>query len=133
MALATVQEVKDVTGRTLDSESIAIAQTIIELYSNRTEDAVAAFSERDKHWLKLAVAYQAAYLDDNPGILTERDVASMSQGDLTVSPNGQAFLAPIAKMALKKISWNKTRSVRLSSDFVDGALDASFPWKQINQ
>lgn len=121
MALTTVADVSTYTGVTVDSSAVAQAQFIIELFSNRTEAASGSFTDRDSYWMKMAVAYQAAYMDSHPEVFNLMDVNSINQGDLSVNFKKDAsfaIVAPLARMALARTSWSRTRSIRVNSDFI---------------
>lgn len=118
---ATVQEVKNYTGLSVDTSQIAQAQAIIELYTNRTEEGSKDVTDRDLHWLKLATCYQTAYMDSHPELFSIMDASSYSQGDMSVNFRSHAdaiVIAPLAKKALAQVRWNRTRSVLVASDFV---------------
>lgn len=121
MPYASVAEVNTYTGVSVSAAAVTKAQTLIELYSNRTEASSGTMSARDLYWLKLATAYQAAYMDAHPELFNLMDAKSYSQGDISISfrDNSDAtMIAPLAKRALQTLSWNRSRSVTLSSDFV---------------
>jgi hypothetical protein len=119
---ATVDAVKRITDYDVDEDLIARAQYIIESYIGRTE--VQVLDPFDMANLELATAFQAAYmLNDGIKIYEQMSVAQVSQfgagitfkADDTVSP----WLAPLAIMACKRLSWNRSRSVRTSTIYDD--------------
>lgn len=112
--LATVNDVLELTNRNLNQSLINRAQSIIEIYVNKLESEVTG--ARDLELLKRAVAYQAAYMDENEDIVFEQIAAStISQNDSattfkpgdTVSP----WIAPLAVMTCKKLSFTNSRSI----------------------
>lgn len=115
--LATTAEVNQITGVSVDREALQRAQHIIEMYGNRTEADTTNYSASQLHWLKLAVSYQAAYMDSHPEIFSQSDLESISQGDIRADFKGEQWLAPLARRALRRVGWTGTRSIGVSSDF----------------
>lgn len=70
-------------------------------------------TRRDLYWLRQAVAFQAAWLADTPDYLERNDVESASQDGQSVTLKQDALvLAPLARRAIKKLSWRGSRSIR---------------------
>lgn len=127
MAYVTVSQVKDMTGVTISSSGIIKAQTIIEMFSNRTEAEGADVSDRDLYWLRLATAYQAAYMDSHPELYELMNVNVLIQGDLHVNfkqDRRNMLVAPMADVALKNISWMRSRSISMNSPFQHGSVES---------
>jgi len=112
--LATTTDVLELTNRNLNQSLINRAQAIIEMYIDKFEIEIT--NERDIELVKRAVSYQAAYMDENEDIVFEQISAStISQNDASttfkagdqVSP----WIAPLAVMACKKLSFNSSRSI----------------------
>lgn len=111
----TPQEVMAATPYTeVTVEQVRQAQFVIEMYVGRTETEVD--SARDKSILARAVAAQTVYMRDNPDItFNQIKATTVSQGGrMTVFGNGDdsPFIAPLAVLACKKLSWRQSRSVR---------------------
>lgn len=111
----TPQEVMAATPYTgITIEQVRQAQFVIEMYVGRTETEVD--SARDKSILARAVAAQTVYMRDNPDItFNQIKATTISQGGrMTVFGNGDEspFIAPLAVLACKKLSWKQSRSVR---------------------
>lgn len=103
-----------VTGATLDDAALTRAEDMVGTFAGKVPgDALRA---RDAHWLGRAVAYQAAWLATQPGLHTRADVSSISEDGIsaTFTEDGQV-LAPMARRALSRCSWNGTRTVRLDA------------------
>lgn len=117
--IATPEEVLKLTGATVDAEAIEAATTIIELYVGRDPEVWPKLRERDQRHLKLAVIYQAGWLAHHPEAYSMMDVESFSQLDQSASPRDSAALtlAPLAKRALKRLSWKGIRSVPITTAF----------------
>jgi hypothetical protein len=112
---ASVSDVTEITGATVDAETLAQAQGVIELLVGRTADAT-WIPARDLRWLRRAVAYQAAWMPSQPDLFTRTEVASSSQdGASQVYRPDSHLLAPLARRALKKLTWRGNRSVHTES------------------
>jgi hypothetical protein len=89
------------------------AQFVIEIYTGRLEGEVDG--ARDKGLLARAVIAQTVYMRENPTITFEQISAGTIQtgGDMTVFRDVDSpFVAPLAVMACKHLSWKNSRSVR---------------------
>lgn len=112
----TITDVKNYTGYDVIGSTIAQAQALIETYVGRAE--VDVDNPRDNELLAKATAYQAAYMRDNfdrtfqqvavSQLIQNNNVITFKAGDET-SP----WLAPLAKLACKGLSWRKSRAVQL--------------------
>ena len=114
MAWATVSDCQAITGYTPDAGTVTVAQSVVETYVNRTEDAAASFTERDLGHLRKAVAFQAAWLAGQPGYLTRMGANSVQQDGLSTTLTNPADMtvAPLAQRAIKNLSWMGTRTVQ---------------------
>lgn len=134
MAWADIAAVKTVTGRDVDEVDLALAQASIELHVGRfADDPVGA---RDARWLRQAVAFQAAWLPDQPDYLERRDTTSEGADGQTVAHRNadSVTLAPLARKALRRLSFRGNRSVALeqrgpSSD--DDVADDRLGWQPL--
>lgn len=122
MVWATASDVATVTGKTVTAENVAAAIGSVAVAIARTTDDVLA--TRDLYWLKQAVCWQAAWLPDQPDFTGRSDVSSVSQDGVAVTyaDRESVVLAPLAKRAIRNLSWMKSRSVRPRNPFVDGWL-----------
>lgn len=122
MPWATATEVAEITGVTVTDAQLKAAQSVIELRIGRTETSPGGLPSswihpRDLRWLKRAVAYQAAWMPAQPDYLTrsQTDGTVIQDGaHVNVTKAGQ-YLAPLAIVALKKLSWRGTRSIHTES------------------
>jgi hypothetical protein len=115
--VATVEDVSTFTGVSVDRKLIAQAQTMIELFSGKNLADLAKMQPRDQRHVKLAVAYQAVWMDAHPEVFTTMDVQAVNQDDLVVRfrDDSEAHLiAPLAKAALKRLSWKKRGAASIS-------------------
>jgi hypothetical protein len=85
---------------------------------------VCQISAMDLYWLKLACAYQAAWISTQPDLYSRSDVTAVGRGKANVQFTPSAMtLAPKARVTLNRVSWLKSRSVH-----VPGPEDLDRPW-----
>ena len=115
----TTDGVKALTGYDVSLQAVTIAQGIIETFSGRIEGDVE--SNNDLELLGRATAYQAAYMLTNADSVFEQiGIKSIAQTDGSVIltyENGSPFIAPLALVTLKSLSWKGNRSVRTGPIF----------------
>lgn len=111
MGWATAEDVFDLTGREASPESLAAAQTMIELFSGTTTIASddGMVSSKNLRLLMQATAWQAVWLDVHPDALEAMDVTGISQDGLNATyANANAhILAPLATRCLNRLSWKR--------------------------
>lgn len=118
--LANVEDVQTITGISVKTAAISQAQAVIDLVSGRSIDDPTSFGTRDRNYLKMAVAYQAAWMDSHPEVFSTMDVQSIGQADLQVrfrEDREAHLIAPLAQAALRRVSWRRSRSVSARSVF----------------
>lgn len=115
MAWASIEETLRYTGITVTEEELEQAQIMIELFTEVTEDSSPNIGPKNSRYLKMAVAYQAAWITQHPDLFTHVDVGNMIQDGLQFNPaNANAFLlAPMASRAIRRLSWKRTRTLRV--------------------
>lgn len=115
MAWATAAETLTYTGITVTDTEIAQAQAMVELFADVTEDANLNLHSKNLRLLKMAVAYQAAWITEHPDTFTHVDVSTMLQDGLQfVTGHENAFLlAPMARRAIARLSWRRNRSLKV--------------------
>lgn len=128
----TIDQVEELTGYAVTQETIIQSQAIIESYVGRVEAEVN--NAQDLMILGRATAYQAAYMrDDTDKVFEQMSIASILQygqqltfksGDI-VSP----WVAPLAVIACKRLSWARSRSVKTGSLYYS-APDAD-DWRRL--
>lgn len=138
---ATVKDVADVTGVTVTERERLIAVHSLESMIGLIEDVDKPdISGRDRHFLKLAVAYQAAFVKDNPDLFSGLDVTSASQdgASATFRNADSHILAPLARKAVRRLSWrgltrrNDRDGYRQTpNDVLSEEYDDSLPWKSV--
>jgi hypothetical protein len=122
LAVNPVTWVSSVTGLTLTSQQIMNAQQVLNMYSNYTPES-SGFNMQpfDLMWLRYGMAYQAAWMTQQPGLLYRNDVDQLSQDGLSthITDPRSVMLAPLALRSLKQLSWQKSRSLRVRTPFID--------------
>ncbi|MEU5197286.1 hypothetical protein AB0G86_25095 [Streptomyces scabiei] len=113
MSWATTTDVLAITGITVTDADITQAQYLVEMFAGTTEESDDFISDRNMRHLKLAVSYQTVWMLDHPDVFSAIDVTSATQDGLswTISNPQQAVVAPLARMAIARLSWNRNRSV----------------------
>lgn len=118
---ATTQDVLNLTDAEVTEKDVQMAQVIIESYVGRTEVEVEDTS--DSMILARATAYQAAYINANwDTVFTQIRTTQISQVGqiISFSPSGNApFIAPLAEIACKNLSWKRMRSIKTGGIFHD--------------
>jgi hypothetical protein len=138
---ATVEDVKNVTGKTVDETTRGLAAQAIELSCGLIESVPRVnMTRRDAYWLRQAVCYQAAWLASTPDYLERNDVKNVNQDGASAEGGPDwLILAPLARRAVKKLSWRGTRTVRLANadgrlpvtDAYAEAQDERQPWRPL--
>lgn len=114
---ATPEYISKITGYALPGitlTKVIVAQEIIEAYVGRTEAEVD--NANDEALLGKAVAYQTVYMVTNPDRVFDQVAASYIQsGQSSVSykqgDEHSPWIAPLAHLACKNLSWRRTRSI----------------------
>lgn len=114
--------VKNLTQQTLTLAQIQQGQQVLNMYSNYTPES-SGFNMQpfDLTWLRYGLAYQSVWMSQQPGLLYRAEVKSLSQDGLSTSWDDprNLMLAPLALRALKQLSWQKSRSLRVRTPFID--------------
>lgn len=118
---ATTADVLSLTGVTVSSTDQANA--VIEMHAGRTYLVAAAKTGTiDLEWMRRAVAYQAAWQLGQADLFTRLDFEAVGKErgtPVAITPTAMT-LAPLARMALGRVSWLKSRSLHVRSPFQDG-------------
>ncbi|QQM45197.1 hypothetical protein [Streptomyces liliifuscus] len=117
MPWATTSHVTTYTGLNATAAQVEQAQAIVEIFADTTEDASDAgnISSKNLRLLKLAVAYEAAWITQHPDVFTNIDLTQVQQDGVvaTMQHNNALVLAPMAKRCIDRLSWRRTRSQRI--------------------
>lgn len=115
----TVNKVLEHTNKTVELNLIKRAQSIIEIYVGRNEIDIE--NPNDLIVLEKMTAYQAAYMMDNEEMVySQIAVTSAGSGDSAQnfdSGYSAPFIAPLAVLAARGLSFNRSRSVRTGKIF----------------
>jgi len=112
---ATVADVLSITGETVTEEQIQQAGYVIETWANRTYEMADRLRPRDRHWMKVATAYQVVWQISQPGYLTNlTNVTDYNQDGMLTRFDSKVdqSLAPMASRSLKNLSWKISRTLR---------------------
>lgn len=130
-AITTPEQAKTITGADVTVEQIATATGIVEAVTGVDLSAEPLpFVRRDLRHLRNAVAWQARYmLDPEAAAAVDRpgNLASANANGVSVAWTGgsaEAILAPLARMALRRLSWRGSRSVRMVAGSATPTLGA---------
>lgn len=143
MAWATLQDVGDVTGHSVTTQELAMAEAAVTIYANRTPSASASIGARDLYWLQQATCWQACWLAEQVLVEGRSVVGSLTQDGMAVNYGAewQVTLAPLAARSLKNLSWKAARSIDVPStlqgvgvmrDFTLEASDDDTPWQELD-
>jgi hypothetical protein len=136
MPWATAENVFTDVGVVPTDSNLALANGTIETMSGAIFGIHEVTRATDRHWLRLAVGYQAAWIAETPGFTGRADASAISSdGDsVTLKPDG-AVLAPLARRALKRLSWqgSRTRGTvgrrdRVARDDAGDIIVVNAPW-----
>lgn len=120
----TVNNVKEYTNKTVELALIKRAQSLIEIYIGRNEIDVE--NPSDLLVLDKMTAYQAAYMMDNEDMVYSQ-IALTSAGSGDSAQNfdqgmTSPWIAPLAVLASRGLSFNRSRSVRTGKVFQWGKI-----------
>lgn len=109
----TVNLTKTLTGRDVDLPLLNRAQSLIETYVGKVEAEID--DANDLALLAKATSYQAVYMQENESIVFDQvALRTAGQGESIVSFANEhsPFIAPLAIMACRTLSFKRSRSVR---------------------
>lgn len=129
----TAADVLTYANTTVDDTTVVLAGSMIDVACNRPYDVyvgavtageVCQLSQIDLYWLKLACAYQAAWIPSQPDLFVRSDVTAVGRGKANVQLSPTALhLAPLAKVTLRRVSFLRDRSLH-----VMGPQELDHPW-----
>lgn len=110
----TKENASELTNKEITNALLFRAQAIIETYVGKTE--VEVHDSKDITFLGRAIAYQAAYMMDNEDLVYEQVSAKTTgQNDSIISfkegDDASPWIAPLAVMACRKLSFIRSRSI----------------------
>jgi hypothetical protein len=146
---ATTQDVMNITGYQASEQEVMAAGFIIDLHTGRpysfTGPDGSSYNwyentgDIDAYYLKMAVAYQVVWMTQQPDLMTRLDLANLPAKGRPLTINvGALILGPLAKKALGRVSWLRSRALHVRSPFEDLYTANSvnfgefiFPWQPI--
>jgi hypothetical protein len=134
----TAQDVYTIAKATVTDDLVAQAGANIDVECARPYDVfvagvpnggVSQISTLDLYWLKLACAYQAAWIPSQPDLYARTDVKQIGRGTGSLQLSDTALvIAPLAKRALNRVSWLKSRSVHVPGPMDEYMRGEDFGW-----
>jgi|SRR5215831_6720628 len=146
---AQSSDVQTITGVEATDQQVTIAGFIIDNYTGRPYSMswVNQAGETiqynwwqkigavDSYYLKLAVCYQTVWMMSQPDVMQRMEVHEIptTRESLRVAENA-LVIGPIAKKALSRVSWLRSRALHVRSPFEDlytasvVPFEADFPW-----
>ncbi len=140
MSWASAADVLAITGQTVTDAQVSQAQAVVEIYVGRTPDADEAIGNRDLHWLKQAVSWQAAWMAEQVAYHARTSFQIQVQDGVHVHLDSahQMQLAPLATRSIRNLSWFGNRSLQLtrcdppaSAAFNVETSDSSHSWEPL--
>lgn len=125
----TAADVLQLTGKTVDDPQVYQANATMELHLGRTyvemmstpDSGQVKLGRRDLEWLRRACAYQCAWITAQPDLFTRLDMDAVAATGRPIQLKDRGLtLAPLARKALERVSWLRTRSMHIRSPFQDG-------------
>lgn len=113
MSWATPAEATGITGTSVTQAQLDTANAVVEIYVGVVEDARDNLRPRDLRLLKKGESFQAAWMASQVDYTGRSDVDLVSQDGLQYS-KGDAdmhVLAPLAKAAISRLSWRRSRTI----------------------
>lgn len=121
---ATVADVYAYTKVTVEDADISVAQGIIDLYSEVTAesaltddgDSTGIISRKNLRYLKMATAYQTAWMQEHPDVFSNIDTSTYSEDGISATQANTSahLLAPLARRALLRLTWLRpNRSLKI--------------------
>lgn len=121
---ATTAEIQATVGVAVTDVTRSLAAQAIEMHTGLIEGVQRVnLSDRNAYWLKLAVAYQAAWLVAQPDYLDRNAVSSATQdGQSATGANPEWLtLSPLARKSIKRLDWRGTRGLVVAARPGQGA------------
>ena len=130
----TVADVLLFTGKTVTDAQLAQAAAALELHLGRTyyetvsnpDGGTVKVGRRDLEWIRRACAYQAGWMLAQPDMYQRLDMDALASTGRPITLKDRALvLAPLARRALQRVSWLRSRSLHIRSRFTDGLSELS--------
>ena len=113
----------------------AMIESITGVFLNSADREVHP-QARDAVWIRKAIAFQAAWMLEQPDALSRMGVSSLSQEGISVNATDALtfVLAPMAKRTLQNCSWTQSGTVHVEAPRVRGVdilVSDAHPWEVI--
>lgn len=153
---ATAADVLNITGQTVTDAQVQYAGAIVDLFTGRpyafqwTEPSSQMVLDynwwenvgaSDTYYLKIAVVYQALWMLQQPDIYSRLDLDSVQtmRAPIKLNNDGALMIGPLARKALSRVSWLRSRALHVRSPFEDLYAASTvnfgenvFPWSPIS-
>lgn len=128
-AWVTPEQAEDIVRTPVSADQIAAAMPVIEIYSGVTLEVESQLKPRDLRLLKQATAFQAVWMAANIDVLTRMDADDVDQDGIEYSKGDvdAHILGPLAKLALSRLSWRRSRSLQPLTALEDARKRGYFP------
>jgi hypothetical protein len=116
---ATVADATELTGLTPSANDLNLAQVMIENRIRRVYRATDS-TRSEYRWLQQAVAFQAAFISENPDLFSQAEISSTSQDGWSVTFRDGAIprrYANEAIQALNNLPGSANVTIRFNSGF----------------
>jgi hypothetical protein len=101
-------------GSDIDINVLYLAELVVGATANIATEAHSSLTDNDAYWLRLATCMQARWLSENPDYLSMHDLRTVSQVGVSSQPTPEGLIiSPLARMALKNLSWVGSRSLSI--------------------
>lgn len=114
MSWATPAEATSITGQNVTQGQLDTANAVIEIFVGVTDDARDRLKPRDLRLLKKGEAFQAAWMPAQVDYTGRSDIDLVDHDGLRYSKGDPDVytLAPLAKAAISRLSWRRSRTVQ---------------------
>jgi hypothetical protein len=148
-------DVLNITGQVVTAAQVQLAGSIIDLFTGRpysfnwtdpSSQTVIDYNwfenvgATDSYYLNLAVVYQTVWMVQQPDLYTrlELDSVQTMRSPIKLNNDNALMIGPLARKALSRVSWLRSRALHVRSPFEDLYAANSvnfgefiFPWSPI--
>jgi len=152
---ATATDVLNITGITVTNAQVSIAGSIVDLFTGRpysfswtdpSSEEVIQYNwfenvgATDTYYLNLAVVFQTVWMQQQPDLYTRLELDSIQtmRAPIKLNNDNALMIGPLARKALSRVSWLRSRALHVRSPFEDLYAANSvnfgefiFPWSPI--
>lgn len=152
---ATAADVLNITGQNVTDAQVQYSGSIVDLFTGRpysfqwtepsSQETITYnwwenVGASDTYYLKLAVVYQVLWVQQQPDLYTRLELDSIQtmRAPIKLNNDNGLMLGPLARKALSRVSWLRSRALHVRSPFEDLYAANSvnfgewiFPWSPI--